>query len=136
MEKHEWTFHEEYICCDMYLRFAVFSSHLLQRGYSQKKIIDNILLRLHYIPVEEIKEKLRYIKQINIDCGFKDNLLIEPLEGYSMSCKRAFAKAVDEYLEYLGRIDPRPLDAIRERAARDNELADENGIILLSSDVF
>lgn len=90
--KHRWSYEDDYICCQEYLKFVfdyIGDDSLIE-------LVEIISRKLPHIEQGSIRMKIQNIKKIALEEGLEDRLTFSPLSNYSVQCKRAFYDAVDE----------------------------------------
>lgn len=89
---HRWTTEEDEICCKRFLEYYVIDK-------SNIDIVQFLKIIAKEVPdVSEgsLRMKIQNIKYLTVQAGLKDTSSIKWLSQYSMQCKKAFNKALQE----------------------------------------
>lgn len=87
-EKHRWTLAEDEYCCRRYAEEYV----LRKSSMDMSSFVRLLSKELSEIKENSLKMKITNIKQILLDMGIEDSLIVKPLKNYSQQNKRAMEK--------------------------------------------
>lgn len=91
-ERHNWTFEENKYCCKRYIE-----QYVINKSSMKATEFSRILEReIGTIPARSIKMKLQNIKQILLELGIEDSLIVTPLVQYSSPNKEAMEMVLSE----------------------------------------
>ena len=127
-----WSAVDRERCCYIYLKYAISCNFFGQK--SLEKTVEELMIAapraLPHIPEEEIRQELRRIKQICDEYRIVECFPIEPLEGYTEQCKRAFIKALKTETGILWELGLKPLRQVLEGKWRYNWISEKKSSLL------
>jgi hypothetical protein len=90
--KHRWTVEEDQLCCSRYLAYFVVN----KSSMDVSQFINVLQKEPPSIKPNSLKMKVQNIKQILIEKGIKDTLVLSPLAKYSQQNMRAMVAVLRE----------------------------------------
>ena len=93
MNRHNWTYQENEICCRHYIEHYV----LQHSGVSTSALVRLLKEELPQLKETSIKRKISNIKYLSVMAGLVDSSTIAPSANCSTDNKHAFSKLLKEY---------------------------------------
>ncbi len=94
---NNWTYEENYICCQEFIRYCYFSKY--------KKEYQPLLSKLTKLVPNKtegsLRMKIQNIKQIAEELGVVCRIAISPLKSYSKDCMDAFVEALKNHINTM-----------------------------------